>query len=138
MAQLSNCTQRNLLRKKINICMPNTDNTYGTFNKRTQILTQIDDGSTVPTTFATIAEAKSFFYTDNALAVFDECCTELQWALVGTTGLKYTMAFGTKGGNIAAADDWAGQFNSRKTTLVSANNWAKNSYTTEEVDSHLF
>jgi hypothetical protein len=118
--------------------MTNSDNRYGTFNKRTQILTQIDDGSTVPTTFATVAEAKSFFYTDNALAVFDECCTELQWALVGTTGLKYTMTFGTKGGNIAAADDWAGQFNSRKTALINAKNWAKNGYTTEDVTSHLF
>jgi hypothetical protein len=48
------------------------------------------------------------------------------------------MTFGTKGGNIAAADDWAGQFNSRKTALISANNWAKNPYTTQEVDSHLF
>lgn len=118
--------------------MTNSDNRYGTFNKRTQILTQIDDGSTVPTTFATVTEAKSFFYTDNALAVFNECCTELQWALAGTTGLKYTMTFGTKGGNIAAADDWAGQFNSRKTALINANNWSKNPYTTEEVNSHLF
>lgn len=138
MEKLYACSQRDLLRKKINICMTNTDNTYGTFNKRTQILTQIDDGSTAPTTFATVAEAKSFFYKDAALAVFDECCTELQWALVGSTGLKYTMTFGTKGGNIAAADDWAGQFNSRKTALISANNWAKNLYTTQEVDSHLF
>ena len=138
MAQLYACLQRDLLRKKINICMTNSDNTYGTFNKRTQLLTQIDDGSTALTTFATVAEAKAFFYTIEALAVFDECCTELQWALVGTTGLKYTMTFGTKGGNIAAADDWAGQFNSRKTALINANNWAKNPYTTQEVDSHLF
>ena len=118
--------------------MTNLDNRYGTFNKRTQILAQISDGSTAPTTFATVAEAKSFFYTDVALAVFDECCTELQWALVGSTALKYTMTFGTKGGNIAAADDWAEQFNSRKTALISANNWAKNGYTTEETNSHLF
>ena len=118
--------------------MTNTDNRYGTFNKRTQVLSQIDDGSTALTTFATVAEAKSFFYTDAALAVFDECCTELQWALVGSTGLKYTMTFGTKGGNIAAADDWAEQFNSRKTALINAYNWSKNPYTTQEVDSHLF
>ena len=118
--------------------MTNTDNTHGVFNKRTQILTQIDDGSTALTTFATVSEAKAFFYTTEALAVFDECCTELQWALVGSTGLKYTMTFGTKGGNIAAADDWAGQFNSRKTALITANNWARNLYTTQEVNSHLF
>jgi hypothetical protein len=118
--------------------MTNTDNTYGTFNKRTQILTQIDDGSTAPTTFATVAEAKSFFYTDAALAVFDECCTELQWALVGTTGLKYTMTFGTKGGNISSASDWAGQYKSRMTTLISAGNWSRNPHTTQAADSHLF
>ena len=138
MAQLYACPQRDLLRKKINICMTNSDNTYGTFNKRTEILTQIDDGSTALTTFATVAEAKSYFYTDNALAVHDECCTELQWALVGTTGLKFTMTFGTKGGNIAAADDWAGQFNSRKTALRNSNNWVKNAYSFQETDSHLF
>ncbi len=118
--------------------MTNSDNRYGTFNKRTQVLSQIDDGSTALTTFATVAEAKSWFYTDAALAVFDECCTELQWALVGTTGLKYTMTFGTKGGQIAAADDWSGQFNSRKTVLIDSDNWAKNPYTTQELDSHLF
>jgi hypothetical protein len=118
--------------------MTNSDNTYGTFNKRTQLLTQIDDGSTALTTFATVAEAKSFFYKDAALAVFDECCTELQWALVGTTGLKYTMTFGTKGYPTTEADDWAGQYNSRKTALINANNWQKNPYNTQEVDSHLF
>ena len=144
MAQLSTCFQCNLLRKKINICMTNSDNRYGTFNKRTTILTQVDkfskmdDGSIRLAIFATVAEAKSFFYTDAALAVFNECCTELQWALVGTTGLKFTMTFGTKGGNIAAADDWAGQFNSRKTALINANSWVKNPYDTQEVDSHLF
>jgi hypothetical protein len=126
--------------------MTNTDNTYGTFNKRTQILTQINpdfkaEFNNIPyvfTTFATVAEAKLYFYTDAALAVFNECCTELQWSLVDNTGLKYTMTFGTKGGNVAAADDWAGQFNSRKTALINAKNWVKNPYQTQEADSHLF
>jgi len=140
MEKLPNCFQRDLLRKTINICMTNSDNTYGTFNKRTEILTQTDDGSTTLTTFATVAQAKAFFYTDAALAVFNECCTELQWALVGTTGLKYTMTFGTKGGNIAAADDWAEQFNSRKTALGNSGNWAKYGYkySLQHTDSHLF
>ena len=118
--------------------MTNTDNTYGTFNKKTTIFSQIDDGSTAPTTFATVAEAKAFFFTTEALAVYDECCTELQWALVGTTGLKRTMTFGTKGGNIAAADDWAELYNSRKAALISINKWVKYAWTIQEVDSHLF
>ena len=118
--------------------MTNADNTYGTFNKRTTIFSQIDDGSTALTTFTTVAEARAFFFTTEALAVYDECCTELQWALVGSTGLKHTITFGTKGGQIAAADDWAEQYNSRKAALINANNWAKNPYTIQEVDSHLF
>jgi hypothetical protein len=119
--------------------MTNSDNRYGTFNKRTTIFSQIDDSSTVLTTFATVAEAKAFFLTTQALAVYDECCTELQWALVGTTGLKCTMTFGTKGGNIAAADDWAEQYNSKKTALMNDSKWNTiRGYNTEESDSHLF
>jgi hypothetical protein len=119
--------------------MPNSDNTYGTFNKRTQILSQIDDGSTALQNFADVDAAKSWFYTANALTVFDECCTELQWSVVDSQKLKYTMTFGTKGTpGIAEADDWAGQFNSRKTTLQNNDDWANNPYTTEEVNSHLF
>ena len=138
MEKLPNCSQRDLLRKKINIYMTNSDNTYGTFNKRTTIFSQIDDGSTALTTFATVAEAKVFFFTTEALAVYDECCTELQWALVGSTGLKRTMTFGTKGGNIAAADDWAEQYKSRKAALASANKWAKFAWAHSETSDHLF
>ena len=127
--------------------MTNSDNTYGTFNKKTMILTQVRVEPTpgvsytpkpFPETFVDVATAKSHFFTAEALAVFDECCTQLEWAIVDSTKLKYTMAFGTKGGNISAADDWAGQFNSRKTALINSNGWTNNAYSTEEVDSHLF
>jgi len=124
--------------------MPNSDNTYGTFNKQTKIISQIDDGSTALTTFADVAAAKTFFFTDEALTVMDETCTVLEWALQAdgngdNTQLKTTFAFGTKGTDgIAEADDWAGQFNSRKTALLDAVNWAKNGYTIEESTDHLF
>ena len=55
--------------------MPNSDNTFGTHNKQTKIISQIDDGSTILTVFADVAAAKAFFFTDEALAVMDECCT---------------------------------------------------------------
>jgi hypothetical protein len=123
--------------------MPNSDNTYGTYNKQTKILTQIDDGSTALSTFANVTEAKNHFYTSDAQTVFDECCTELQWAVQNdgngdATQLKYTMTFGTKGGNITAADDWGAQYNSRLETLKTANNWQANPHTTANSDSHLF
>lgn len=119
--------------------MTNSDNTHGTFNKKTQILSQIDDGSTALQNFADVDAAKSWFYTANALTVFDECCTELQWSVVDNQKLKYTMTFGTKGTpDIAEADDWAEQYKSRQTALMGSNDWANNPHTTEEVDSHLF
>ena len=118
--------------------MTNTDNKYGVFNKNTVIISQIDDGSTALTNFASVAEAKSWFFTDAALAVYDECCTQLQWALVGTTALKRTMAFGTKGGQISAADDWAEQYLSRFNSLTASNNWNVNPHESSASDSHLF
>ena len=123
--------------------MTNSDNAFGLFNKRTQILSQVDDGSTTATTFSNVTEAKDFFYTTEAQTVFNECCTQLQWSVENdgngnATRLKYTMAFGTKGGNIAEADDWAGQFNSRKQALINSTGWSANPYTTQESDSHLF
>ena len=123
--------------------MPNSDTKYGVHNKRTHILSQIDDGSTALTTFANVDAAKSHFYTAEALTVFDECCTQLQWSLLNdgngdVTKLKYTMAFGSKGGNIAAADDWAGLYSSRQTTLINASGWGNLGHTTATSTDHLF
>ena len=99
------------------------------------------------TVFANTGEAQEFFYTDDALAVFNECCTELQWALVDdddslATGVKYTYTFGSKGPDEqGGADDWPALFTSRKQALEDAGNWHKNPhYQTldNDVSSHLF
>ena len=117
--------------------MPNADNTYGTFNKRTHILSQI--GSITATDFDDVDTAKSWFYTSQALTVMDECCTEIQWQVVDNQKLKYTMTFGTKGtSSILQDDDWAEQYNSRKDVLMKSNEWSNNQYTTEESTDHLF
>ena len=125
--------------------MPNSDNTFGTFNKRTSHFAQVSDGSTALTVFADANAAKSHFFTTEALAVWDECCTTLQWALLAdgngdNTKLKVTFDFGTKGSpDIAEADDWAGQYNSRKTALTNSNGWFKNPTTvTADQTDHLF
>ena len=128
--------------------MPNSDNKYGTYNKKTFIITQNDhlgEDSTpaTPTTFANVDAAKAHFYTTEALTVMDECCTILQWALQAdgngdNTQLKTTFAFGTKGSpTIAEADDWAGQYNSRKTALKDAHNWTKVACTFTDDSNHL-
>ena len=119
--------------------MTNSDNAFGTFNKLTKIMSQIDDGSTALQNFADVAEAKAYFFSDAGLVVFDECCTELQWAVVDNQKLKYTMAFGTKGDpDIAEADDWAGQYVSRINALSDAGTLASNPYTEVESSDHLF
>jgi len=119
--------------------MTNTDNTYGTHNKLTKILSQIDDGSTALQNFADVAAAKAHFFSADGLAVFDECCTELEWAVVDNQKLKYTMAFGTKGGPaIGEANDWAGLYVSRATTLSDAGTFCNNPYTETESSDHLF
>ena len=123
--------------------MPNSDNTYGTYNKQTKIIAQVSDGSSALTTFADVDAAKDFFFTDAAKTVMDETCTILEWALQAddngdNTQLKTTFAFGTKGNSdIAEADDWAAQYNTRKTALIDAGNWTKLNCTFTDSDSHL-
>ena len=123
--------------------MPNSDNNFGTYTKQTKIISQVDDGSTTWTIFADVAAAKTFYFTDDALTVMDECCTILEWALVAddngdNTKLKTTFAFGTKGNSdIAEADDWAGQYNSRKSALIDSNEWTKANCTFASSDDHL-
>mgnify|MGYP003318175115 CR=1 FL=1 len=86
--------------------------------RRLDQLRQIED--------ADVAAAQAFFFTDAALTVMDETCTVLEWALVedergDKTSLKTTFAFGTKGNSdIAEADDWASQYNSRKSALINS------------------
>jgi len=122
--------------------MPNSDNTFGTFNKRTSHFSQVAE---TPTVFADVNSAKSHFFTPEALAVWDECCTTIQWALLAdgngdNTKLKVTFDFGTKGNpSIAEEDDWSGQYNSRKTALMNSNDWLKNPTTaTADQTDHLF
>ena len=123
--------------------MPNSDNTWGTYNKQTKILSQIDDGSTTSTTFNNVTEAKEFFYKTAALTVFDECCTTLQWALANddngdATRLKMTYDFGTKGAGVTTANDWGPLFNSRMQTLISSDGWCNNPHSTATSTDHLF
>ena len=97
--------------------MPNSDNAHGVHNKITNIYSRASSGDS--TTFANVDEAKAHLLSAAALTVIDECATQVQWELVGNTGFKVTMAFGTKGAGTAEADDWTAQFHSRKKALES-------------------
>ena len=110
--------------------MTNSDNLYGVWNKQTIIISQVmHDGSTAPKVFSSIEEAKTYIFTAEALAIYDDTATELQWALVnegsGNTALKKTFGFGTKGAGVDPADDWAEQYNTRKQPLLDSGTWFK-------------
>jgi len=116
--------------------MTNSDNLYGVFNRISGIYSQVPITSNPLKVFASVDEAKLFFHTSAALAVHDECCTELLWALEGPTQLKRTMAFGIKkNGNEEM--HWSDQYNLKRTELINKNQWAKNIYTFKIVESHL-
>ena len=58
--------------------MTNSDNKYGTFNKRTKIYEQIPASSDYsPTVFADVTEARNAFHPAELQTIFDECCTNL-------------------------------------------------------------
>ena len=94
--------------------MPNSDNQDGVHNKKTDIYSRGDGDST---TFANVDEAKAHLLSAAALTVIDECATQVEWELVSNTGLKITYAFGTKGTDTAADDDWTHLFGTRSKAL---------------------
>ena len=133
--------------------MPNNDDTFGTFNKRTHIYAQETNAEGYQavdeiTTFANTTEAKNLFLPSALQTIFDECCTTLQWALVAdgdgnNTKLKVTFDFGTKGPGTAADDDWAAQFNTRNDeigapTIPSGINFTQETITDASSEEHLF
>ena len=116
--------------------MLNTDNKFGVFNKTTHILHQTLEPAKQ---FDNLEDAKKWFFTDQALAVHDSTCTQLEWELIENKKLKYTMAWGTKGTpGIKPEEDWTGQYDKQKLDLINSNSWAKNHYITERSKEHLF
>jgi hypothetical protein len=91
-----------------------------------------------PTTFSTVDEAKSHFLTADALAVHNQYCTDLQWALTDDSqGLICTMDFGVKGLDDSTQED-AAMYNSSFNTLLSAGKWGAKPYIATASTNHLF
>jgi len=112
--------------------MPNSDNTYGTFNKSTREykIYKGFDNSVVSQSFGgNVETAKNHFFTDEALACWNNNSTQIEWAITSDgNGIKVTNAFGTKGSSDQdAASDWAATWTSTKNSLLAANNWIKSS-----------
>jgi len=119
--------------------MTNSDTTFGTHNKLTQIYTQVDDGSTALINFADVAAAQNHYFTEEAMAVFNECCTRLQWEVTDNLILKCTMDFGVVAD--AGTAGWGDTFNSRKQALIDADGFTKvvwPAFVITTSEAHLF
>jgi len=138
--------------------MPNSDNQDGVFNKITKEIKYYHDNhddtnwteedpvcnSVVTQSFGgNIETAKSHFFHADALTNNDTNGTQLDYAITADgNGIKFTIAFGTKGTGTAEADDWAGTWTTTKDSLLAANKYvnvrANQYWTAENATPHLF
>ena len=131
--------------------MTNSDTKYGTFNKKTHIYHQTDGGGTpltTPKVFKDVPEAKTYFMPLELLVIFNECMTNLQWALVkdengNKTELKVTFDFGMKENVSDPKEQWAEQFNIRKREVPGQPNaqggyWRQTNFSDPKSTEHLF
>jgi len=131
--------------------MTNNDTEFGTFNKKTHVYHQTDQrGSPLvsPKIFSNISEAITYFMPPELLVIFNDCTTNLQWALVkdengNDTKLKCTFDFGIKKGVSDPKEQWAEQFNYRKSFVPGQPNaeggyWRQTNFTDPDSPEHLF
>ena len=124
--------------------MPNSDTGDGVYNKLTKEikyhLNYPAEGSDKPagedsTSYGAVITqsfggnvetAKAHFFHADALTNNNTNGTQLDYAITADgNGIKFTIAFGTKGGDIAQADDWANTWLTTKNSLMAANKWIK-------------
>ena len=139
--------------------MPNSDTTYGVHNKQTKEIKYFhlpaslepedwdadqEYGQIVPQAFGgNIETAKAHFFHADALTNNDTNGTQIDYAITADgNGIKFTIAFGTKGAGTAAGDDWAATWTTTKDSLVSANKYVKpvaeTYWIAEDATPHLF
>ena len=134
--------------------MPNSDNQDGVFNKITKEIkfykpvgdSRSEDASdeVIAQSFGgNIETAKSHFFHPDALTNNDTNGTQLDYAITADgNGIKFTIAFGTKGAGTAEGDDWAQIWETTKDSLVAADKYvnvrANQYWTAEDATPHLF
>ena len=104
-----------------------------------------DKDSVVAQSFSgNVETAKSTIFHADALTNNDTNGTQIQYAITADgNGIKFTIAFGTKGASdIDPADDWAAIWATTKTSLCSAEKWVKpvteQYWTATDETPHLF
>ena len=114
--------------------MPNSDTDYGVYNKQTKEIKYhygenwrgITGGIITQSFGGNVETAKAHFFHADALTNNNTNGTQLDYAITADgNGIKFTIAFGTKGGDIAQADDWANTWLTTKNSLMAADKWIK-------------
>jgi len=118
--------------------MPNSDNQDGVFNKITKEIKYyhfnvevpiepVNDSVVTQSFGGNVETAKAYFFHADALTCNDTNGTQLEYAITADgNGIKFTIAFGTKGtAGIAESDDWADTWTTTKDSLVAADKWIK-------------
>ena len=113
--------------------MPNSDNQDGVHNKQTkeiryyELLTADPTEEVVTQSFSgNVETAKAHFFHADALTCNDTNATQLDYAITADgNGIKFTIAFGTKGAGTAEADDWSDTWTTTKATSIAADKWVK-------------
>ena len=105
--------------------MPNSDTQDGLHNKITKEFryhTTTDDSVQTQSFSGNLETAKAFFLSADHLSNNDTNGTQIEYAITADgNGLKYTIAFGTKGtAGIAEADDWTGIWQTNVDTMKTA------------------
>ena len=126
--------------------MPNSDNQDGVFNKITKEIRFYDGSEAVVTQSfgGNVETAKAHFFHADGLTNNNTNGTQLDYAITADgNGIKFTIAFGTKGtAGIAESDDWAATWATTKDSLQAADKWIKASdlITWKSIDTtpHLF
>ena len=127
--------------------MTNNDTKFGTFNKKTHIYHQTDEVGiplSSPKVFIDLVEAQTYFMPPELMVIFNDCMTNLQWALVAdNTKLKVTFDFGIKENVTDPKEQWAEQFNIRKSSVPGQPNaqggyWRQTNFTNTDSPEHLF
>ena len=114
--------------------MPNSDTQDGVFNKITKEIRfykRLEDSSdeVIAQSFSgNVETAKTTMLHADALTNNDTNATQVEYAITADgNGLKFTIAFGTKGAGTAEADDWAATWATTKDSLIAADKWFKTS-----------
>ncbi len=127
--------------------MPNSDTEYGVYNKQTKEIRFYDESEAVVTQSfgGNVETAKAHFFHADGLTNNDTNGTQLDYAITADgNGIKFTIAFGTKGAGTAQADDWADTWTTTKDSLVAADKWIKpesssgNFWKSVDATPHLF